>query len=94
MSNSVNIPESVKDIKNAITRRTAILAEWQTLLAKSRKNSLRASRQSQVNATREQIVELQNALAIAIEEQEHQKAVAFVASLESVRKDFLNGLFD
>jgi beta-glucosidase-like glycosyl hydrolase len=94
MSNSVNIPESVKEIKNAITRRTAILAEWQTLLAKSRKNSLRASRQSQVNATREQIVELQNALAIAIEEQEHQKAVAFVASLESVRKDFLNGLFD
>jgi septal ring factor EnvC (AmiA/AmiB activator) len=94
MSNSVNIPSSVKDIKNAIARRIAILAEWQTLLAKSRKNSLRASRQLQVNATRQQITELQDALAIAIEEQKHQEAVAFVASLASVRKDWENGLFN
>ena len=94
MSNSVNIPESVKDIKNAIARKVKTLAEWQTSLAKSRKNSLLASRQLQVNATRSQIVELQNALAIAIEEEKHQEAVAFVASLAPLRKDFLNGLFD
>ena len=94
MSNSVNIPSSVKDIKNAIARRITILAEWQTLLAKSRKNSLRASRQLQVNATRQQVTELQNALAVAIEEQKHQEAVAFVARLAPVRKDFLNGLFN
>jgi beta-glucosidase-like glycosyl hydrolase len=48
----------------------------------------------QANATRQQIVELQNALAIAIEEKKHQEAVAFVASLASVRKDFENGLFN
>ena len=94
MSNSVNIPSSVKEIKNAIARRRVILAEWQAMLAKSRKNSLRNSRQLQVNATRQQIVELQNALAVAIEEQKHQEAVAFVARLAPLRKDFLNGLFD
>ena len=94
MSNSVNIPESVKEIKNAIARRITILAEWQALLAKSRKNSLRASRQLQVNATQAQIVELQNALAIAIEAEQHAEAVAFVARLAPLRKDFLNGLFD
>ena len=94
MSNSVHIPDSIKEIKESIARRITILAEWQTKLAKTRKASLRSSRQLQVDATREQIVELQNALAIAIEEREHQKAVAFVASLEGVRKDFLNGLFD
>jgi hypothetical protein len=94
MSNTVNIPSSVKDIKNAIARKVKILAEWQTLLAKSRKNSLRASRQLQVNATRQQVTELQNALAVAIEEKKHQEAVAFVARLAPLRKDFLNGLFD
>ena len=94
MKNSVNIPSSVKDIKNAIARRITILAERQTKLAKSRKNSLRASRQLQVNATRQQITELRNALAIAIEEKKHQEAKAFVASLASVRTDWENGLFD
>ena len=94
MSNSVNIPESVKDIKNAITRRTAILAEWQTLLAKSRKNSLRASRQLQVNATQQQILELRQALGLAVAKEQTEKAKAFVASLASVRKDWENGLFD
>jgi beta-glucosidase-like glycosyl hydrolase len=94
MSNTVNIPESVKEIKNAIARRITILAEWQTKLAKTRKNSLRNSRQLQVNATRQQITELQNALAVAIEEEKHQEAKAFVARLAPVRKDFLNGLFD
>ena len=94
MSESVNIPESVKEIKNAIARRITILAEWQTKLAKTRKNSLRASRQLQVDATRQQIVELQNALAIAIEEQKHQEAVAFVKRLAPLRKDWENGLFD
>ena len=94
MSNSVNIPESVKDIKNAIARRITILAEWQTLLAKSRKNSLRASRQLQVNATRSQIVELRQALKVAILDEEAEKAIAFVARLAPLRKDFLNGLFN
>jgi hypothetical protein len=42
----------------------------------------------------QQIVELHNALAVAIEAEKHAEAVAFVASLASVRKDFLNGLFD
>jgi hypothetical protein len=94
MSNPVNIPSSVKEIKNAIARRITILAEWQTLLAKSRKPSLRNSRQLQVNATQAQITELRNALAVAIEEKKHQEAVAFVARLAPLRKDFLNGLFD
>jgi hypothetical protein len=94
MSNSVNIPSSVKDIKNAIARRITILAEWQTLLAKSRKNSLRASRQLQVNATQAQIAELRKALEVAILDEESEKAIAFVASLAPLRHDFLNGLFD
>ena len=94
MIKTIHIPLSIKDIKNAITRRKTILAEWQTMLAKSRKNSLRHSRQLQVNATRQQITELQNALAIAIEEKKHQEAKAFVARLAPLRKDFLNGLFD
>ena len=94
MSNSVNIPESVKEIKNAITRRIAVLAEWQTLLAKSRKPSLRNTRQLQVNATQQQILELRQALGFAIAKEQTEKAKAFVASLASVRKDFLNGLFD
>jgi beta-glucosidase-like glycosyl hydrolase len=94
MSNTVNIPSSVKEIKNAIARRITVLAEWQDMLAKARKNSLRNSRQLQVNATRQQITELQNALAVAIEEQKHQEAVAFVARLAGVRQDFDNGLFD
>ena len=94
MSNTVNIPESVKDIKNAIARRATILAEWQTMVAKTRCKVRRHARQLQVDATLQQIVELHNALAVAIEAEKHAEAVAFVASLASVRKDFLNGLFD
>jgi len=94
MLNIVHIPESVKDIKNAIARKVTILAEWNTKLAKTRCKVRRHSRQLQADCTRAQITELQNALAIAIEEKKHQEAVAFVASLASVRKDFLNGLFD
>ena len=94
MSNTINIPSSVKDIKNAIARRITILAEWQTLLAKSRKNSLRASRQLQVNATKAQIALLRETLAMAVKQVEVEKAQAFVARLAPVRKDFLNGLFD
>jgi len=94
MKNSVHIPESVKEIKNAIARRITILAEWQTLLAKSRKNSLRNSRALQVATTEAQIAELRQALKVAQEKAETEKAQAFVASLASVRKDFLNGLFD
>jgi hypothetical protein len=90
----VEIPTSAKDIKNAIARRITILAEWQTMLAKSRKNSLRASRQLQVNATKAQIAVLRVALKSAQEKAEAEKARAFVKSLEGVRKDFLNGLFD
>jgi hypothetical protein len=94
MSNSVNIPSSVKEIKSAIARRITILAEWQTLLAKSRKNSLRASRQLQVDATQQQILELRQALGLAVAKEQTAKARAFVASLASVRKDWENGLFD
>ena len=94
MSNTINIPSSVKDIKNAIARRITILAEWQTLLAKSRKNSLRASRQLQVDATKAQIALLRETLAMAGKQVEVEKAQAFVARLAPVRKDFLNGLFD
>ena len=61
----VEIPTSVKDIKNAIARRITILAEWQTMLAKSRKPSLRNSRELQVNATKAQIAVLRVALKSA-----------------------------
>ena len=94
MSNSVNIPESVKEIKNAIARRITILAEWQTKLAKTRKNSLRASRQLQVNATQQQILELRQALGLAVAKEQTEKAQAFVKRLAPLRKDWENGLFD
>ena len=94
MSNSVHIPSSVKEIKNAITRRTAILAEWQTLLAKSRKNTLRASRQLQVNATQQQILELRQALGLAVAKEQTEKAKAFVARLAPIRKQWEQGLFN
>ena len=69
MSNSVNIPESVKEIKNAIARRIIILAEWQAKLAKSRKNSLLAMRAMQVRDAERQIAELREALATAEQRQ-------------------------
>ena len=94
MSNSVNIPESVKEIKNAIARRITILAEWQTKLAKTRKNSLRSSRQLQVNATQQQILELRQALGRAVAKEQTEKAQAFVKRLAPLRKDWENGLFD
>ncbi|MBD36257.1 MAG: hypothetical protein CL512_05760 [Actinobacteria bacterium] len=94
MSNIVHIPESVKDIKSAIARRITILAEWQTLLAKGRKPELQSWRQLQVSATELQIAELREALKVAQEKAKAEKARAFVKSLEGVRKDFLNGLFD
>ncbi len=94
MSNSVNIPESVKEIKIAIARRITILAEWQTKLSKSRKNSLRAMRALQVQDAKRQISELRQALKVAQEKAEIEKAKAFVASLASVRKDWENSLFD
>jgi len=94
MNNIVEIPSSIKDIKNAIARRKTILAEWQTMLAKSRKASLRNTRQLQVDATQAQIAVLRVALKSAQEKAETEKARAFVKSLEGVRKDFLNGLFD
>ena len=94
MENTVNIPSSVKEINNAIARRMTILAERQTVLAKTRCKVRRHARQLHADATRQQIVELHNALAVAIEAEKHAEAVAFVARLAPVRKDFLNGLFD
>ena len=94
MQNLVHIPNSVKDIKSAIARRITILAEWQTLLAKGRKPELQSWRQLQVEATKAQIAELRKALKVAQQKAKTEKAQAFVKSLEGVRKDFLNGLFD
>ena len=94
MLNSVHIPESVKDIKNAIARRITILAEWQALLAKSRKPSLRNSRQLQVNATKAQIALLRETLANAQKQAEIKRAKAVGASLASVRRDWEHGLFN
>jgi len=94
MLNIVNIPESVKDIKNAIARRITILAEWNAMLAKTRCKVRRHSRQLQADCTRAQIAELRKALAIAQEKAKVEKAKAFVASLAGVRKDWENGLFD
>ena len=94
MQITVNIPESVKDIKNAIARKTTILAERQAKLAKTRKNSLRNSRQLQVNAVKAQIALLRETLETARKQAEKEMAKAFVARLAPVRKDFLNGLFD
>jgi len=94
MKNSVHIPNSVKEIKQSIARRITILAEWQTLLAKGRKPELQSWRQLQVDATKAQIAELRQALKVAQQKAETEKAKAFVESLEGVRKDFLNGLFD
>ena len=94
MSNSVNIPDSIKEIKQSIARRITILAEWQTKLAKTRKHSLRISRQLQVDATRQQIAELRQALKVAQEKAQVEKAKAFVASLAPVRKMWDEGLFD
>ncbi len=94
MSNSVNIPDSIKEIKQSIARRITILAEWQTKLAKTRKNSLRAMRALQVQDAKRQIDELRQALKVAQEKAQVEKAKAFVASLAQVRKDWENGLFD
>jgi hypothetical protein len=94
MENTVNIPNTSKEIKQAIARRQTILSEWQAKVAKTRCKVRRHSRQLQVDLTRQQIVELRNALAVAIEAEKHAEAVAFVARLAPLRKDFLNGLFD
>ncbi len=94
MSNSVHIPDSIKEIKKAIARRITILAEWQTRLAKTRKNSLRSMRAGQVAHAQKQIAELRQALKVAQTKAEIEKAQAFVKSLAGVRKDWENGLFD
>ena len=94
MSNIVNIPESVKDIKNAIARRITILAEWNAMLAKTRCKVRRHSRQLQADATKAQIALLRDALASAQKQAETNRAKQFVASLAGVRKDWENGLFD
>ena len=94
MKNTVNIPETSKEIRQSLARRAVILGEWQTKVAKTRCKVRRHARQLQVDATRQQIVELHNALAVAIEAEKHSEAVAFVARLAPVRKDFENGLFE
>jgi hypothetical protein len=48
----------------------------------------------QVDATQQQILELRQALGLAVAKEQTAKARAFVASLASVRKDWENGLFD
>ncbi len=94
MSNSVYIPDSIKEIKESIARRITILAEWQTMLAKTRKISLRNSRQLQVDATKAQIAELREALELAIEREQTERAVAFCRQLDPVRQQWEQGLFD
>jgi len=94
MTSTVYIPSSVKEINNAIARRMTILAERQTVLAKTRCKVRRHSRQLQVDAIRQQILELRQARKEAILNEEAEKAQAFVASLAPLREDFLNGLFD
>jgi len=94
MISTVHIPTSVKDIKSAIARRITILADWNTMIAKTRCKVRRHSRQLHADATRGQIVQLRKALAIAQDKAKVAKAKAFVASLASVRKDWDNGLFD
>ena len=94
MQNIVNIPESIKDIKNAIARRITILAEWNAMLAKTRCKVRRHSRQLQADTTKAQIALLRDTLAKAIKQNETEKAQAFVDRLAPLRKDFLNGLFN
>ncbi len=94
MLNSVHIPESVKEIKNAIARRITILADWKTLLAKGRKPELQSWRQLQVSATELQIAELREALELAIEREQTERAVAFCRQLDPVRQQWEQGLFD
>jgi hypothetical protein len=94
MSNTVNIPSSVKEINKAIARRVTILAEQQAVLTKTRCKVRRHSRQLHVDATRQQILELRQARKVAILDDEARQAQAFVASLAPLREDFLNGLFD
>jgi hypothetical protein len=94
MSNTVHIPETSKEIRQSLARRAVILSEWQAKVSKTRCKVRRHARQLQVDATRQQIVELHNALAVAIEAEKHAEAVAFVARLAPVRKDFENGLFN
>ena len=94
MENTVYIPSSVKEINKSIARKMTILAERQTKLATPRCKVRRHSRQLQVDATRQQILELRQARKVAILDDEARQAQAFVASLAPLREDFLNGLFD
>ena len=94
MKNTVNIPQSVKDINISISRRITILAEQQAVLAKTRCKVRRHSLQLHADATRQQILELRQARKVAILDDEARQAQAFVASLAPLREDFLNGLFD
>jgi len=94
MENTVYIPSSVKEINKSIARRMTILAERQAKLATTRCKVVRHSRQAQIDATRQQILELRQARKEAVLNEEAEKAKAFVASLAPLREDFLNGLFD
>ena len=94
MSSTVYIPSSVKEINKSIARRMTILAERQAKLAKTRCKVVRHSRQAQIDATRQQVLELRQARKVAILDEEARQAQAFVVSVAPLRKDFLNGLFD
>lgn len=94
MENTVYIPSSVKEINKSIARRMTILAERQAKLATTRCKVVRHSRQAQIDATRQQVLELRQARKEAVLNEEARQAQAFVASVAPLRKDFLNGLFD
>jgi len=94
MSSTVYIPSSVKEINKSIARRMTILAERQAKLATTRCKVVRHSRQAQIDATRQQVLELRQARKEAVLNEEARQAQAFVASVAPLREDFLNGLFD
>ena len=71
-----------------------ILAERQAKLATTRCKVVRHSRQAQIDATRQQVLELRQARKEAVLNEEARQAQAFVASVAPLRADFLNGLFD
>ena len=94
MINTVHIPQTRQGITDALVYRMNILDQWNAKIAKTRCKVRRHSRQLQIDATRQQILELRQARKEAILDEEARKAKAFVASLAPLREDFLNGLFD
>jgi hypothetical protein len=69
MSQTVHIPETAKEISESLVRRQVILGDWQRLLRKARSLSKISYRALQVQATVQQIVELQDALEVAFKKE-------------------------